>query len=171
MRDVAAKSRRHEESAKGLKDLESKVGELKDLHAEVLERSTEITANHTAVKQADDELRARLAALRDEVQRAVKRFELENQGLDAVGQRIVDLRGGLTAMEGRFKHLEESSRSITDVNSKADGLTTQLEGIAENVAMLGTQAERVRAIEASTNRLGSTVDEMTQRVLQLEKSH
>src|SRR4029077_3459755 len=81
-----------------------------------------------------------------------------------------DLRGGLTAMEGRFKHLEESSRSITDVNSKADGLTTQLEGIAENVAMLGTQAERVRVIEASTNRLNSTVEEMTQRVAQLEKS-
>src|SRR4029077_14330556 len=86
MHDVDAKIRRHEESAKGLKDLESKVGELKDLHAEVLERSTEITANHAAVKQADDELLARLAALRDDVKRAVKRFELENQGLDSVGQ-------------------------------------------------------------------------------------
>ncbi len=171
MRDVDAKIRRHEESAKGLNDLESKVGELKDLHAEVLARSTEITANHTAVKQADDELRARLAALRDDVQRAVKRFELENQGLDAVGQRILDLRSGLTAMEGRFKLLEESSRSITDVNSKADGLVVQLESIAENVATLGTQAERVRAIEASTGRLGNIVEEMTQRVAQLEKSH
>src|SRR6266496_681103 len=125
MQEVDAKIRRHEESAKGLKDLESKVGELKNLHAEVLGRSTEITANHAAVKQADDELRARLAALRDDVQRAVKRFELENQGLDAVGQRIVDLRGGLTAMEGRFKLLEESSRTITDVHSKADGLATR----------------------------------------------
>src|SRR5213592_3023881 len=171
MRDVDAKIRRHEESAKGLNDLESKVGELKDLHAEVLARSTEITANHTAVKQADDELRARLAALRDDVQRAVKRFELENQGLDAVGQRILDLRSGLTAMEGRFKLLEESSRSITDVNSKADGLVVQLESIAENVATLGTQAERVRAIEASTGRLGNIVEEMTPHVAQLEKSH
>src|SRR6266496_732446 len=93
MQEVDAKIRRHEASAKGLGELESKVGELRALHAEVLERSTEITANHDAVKQADDELRARLVALRDDVQRAVKRFELENQGLDAVGQRIVDLRG------------------------------------------------------------------------------
>ncbi len=171
MRDVDAKIRRHEDSAKGLKDLESKVGELRAMHAEVLERSTEITANHAAVKHADDELRARLAALRDEVQRAVKRFELENQGLDAVGQRILDLRSGLTAMEGRFKVLEESSHSITDIHSKADGLATQLEGIAEHVAMLGTQAERVRAMEASTGRLDNTVEGMTQRVAQLEKSH
>src|SRR5947207_6334032 len=107
MGEVDAKIRRHESSAKGLGELESKVGELKDMHTEVLERSTEITANHVAVKQADEELRARLAALRDDVQRAVKRFELENQGLDAVGQRILDLRSGLTAMEGRFKLLEE----------------------------------------------------------------
>src|SRR6266508_3331189 len=171
MGEVDAKIRRHEASAKGLGELESKVGELRALHAEVLERSTEITANHDAVKQADDELRARLVALRDDVQRAVKRFELENQGLDAVGQRIVDLRGGLTAMEGRFKLLEESSRTITDVHSQADGLATQLEGIAENVALLGTQAERVRTMEASTGRLGNTVEEMTQRVAQLEKSH
>src|SRR5256885_8396597 len=171
MGEVDGKIRRHEASAKGLGELESKVGELKALHAEVLERSTEITANHDAVKQADEELRARLAALRDDVQRAVKRFELENQGLDAVGQRIVDLRAGLTAMEGRFKLLEESSRTITDVHSKADGLTTQLEGIAENVALLGTQAERVRTMETSTGRLGNTVEEMTQRVAQLEKSH
>ena len=105
------------------------------------------------------------------MQRAVKRFELENQGLDAVGQRILDLRSGLTGMEGRFKLLEESSRSITDIQSKSDGLATQLEGIAEHVAMLGTQAERVRAIESSTSRIGSTVDEMTQRVARLEKSH
>src|SRR5216117_165388 len=170
MRDVEAKIRHHEESAKGLSELESRVADLKELHTEVLQRSTEITANHDAVKQADDELRKRLAALRDEVQRAVKRFELENQGLDAVGQRILDLRSGLTGMEGRFKLLEESSRSITDVNAKADGLVVQLESIAENVATLGTQAERVRAIEASTGRLGNIVEEMTQRVAQLEKS-
>ena len=152
------------------RDLESKVGELKAMQADVLERSTQITAQHRAVKQADAELRARLDALRDDVQRAVKRFELENQGVDAVSQRILDLRGGLTAMEGRFKLLEESSRSITEVNAKADGLTTQLDGLAENVALLGTQAESVRAIEASTSRLGNAIDEMTQRVAQLEKS-
>src|SRR6266508_4011142 len=155
MGEVDAKIRRHEASAKGL-------GELKALHAEVLARSTEITANHTAVKQADDELRARLGALRDDVQRAVKRFELENQGLDAVGQRIVDLRGSLTAMEGRFKSLEESSRGITDVRSKADGLATQLESIAESVAMLRGTHESVRG---ALEQVEGAADEMA-RVLE-----
>src|SRR5207247_697961 len=112
----------------------------------------------------------RLATLRDEVQRTVKRFELENQGLDAVSQRILDLRGGLTDMETRFRSLDESSRAITDVRSKADGLTTQLSGITESMAQLETQAERVRAVEANAGRLGETVEAITRQVARLEKA-
>src|SRR5207245_10228524 len=84
--------------------------------------------------------------------------------LDAVGQRILDLRGGLTDMEARVRSLDESSRTITDVRSRADGLVTQLGGIAEHVAQLETQAERMQAVEANAGRLGETVAGMTQRV-------
>src|SRR3989441_8030064 len=132
--------RSHEESAKGLGELEAKVNDLKSLHGDLLERTEEIRGRHDEAKRADEELRGRLATLRDEVQRTVKRFELENQGLDAVSQRILDLRGGLTDMETRFRSLDESSRAITDVRSKADGLTTQLGGITESMAQLETQA-------------------------------
>lgn len=168
--DIDAKIRTHEEHAKGLGELEARVNELRALHGDMLARTEEIVAHHDEAKQADEELRGRLAGLRDDVQRTVKRFELENQGLEAVGQRILDLRGALTDMEGRFKALEESSRSITDVRSRADGLVSELNGIAENVAQLETQAERVRAIEASAGRLGETVEDMSQRVARLEKA-
>src|SRR5437667_291871 len=149
---------------------EAKVNELKALHGDVLERSEQISGRHDEVQQADEELRARLATLRDEVQRTVQRFELENQGLDAVSQRILGLRGGLTDMETRFRSLEESSRTITDVRSKADGLATQLSAITESMAELEAQAERVRAVEANAGRLGETVEGMTQQVARLEKA-
>src|SRR2546425_6759445 len=170
MREVDVKIRKHEESAKGMSELEAKVSELKALHGNVLEHSEQIAAHHEEVKHADQELRSRLGTLRDDVQRTVKRFELENQGLDAVSQRIVDLRGGLTDMEARFRSLDDSSRAITDVRSRADGLVTQLGGIAEHVAQLETQAERMQAVEANAGRLGETVDDMTQRVARLEKA-
>src|SRR2546422_1046944 len=170
MREVDAKIRKHEESAKGLGELEGKVSELKARHSDVLARTEEITAHHEEAKRADEELRGRLAGLRDEVQRTVQRFELENQGLDAVGQRIVDLRGGLTDMEARVRSLDESSRTITDVRSKADGLATQLSGITEGMGQLETQAERVRAVEANAGRLGETVADMTQMAARLEKA-
>src|SRR5207245_9138165 len=135
------------------------------------ERAEESSARHDEAKRADEELRGRLAALRDEVQRTVKRFELENQGLDAVGQRILDLRGGLTDMEAHFRSLDESSRTITDVRSRADGLVTQLGGITEHVAQLETQAERMRAVAANAGRLGATVDDVTQRVARPATAH
>src|SRR5256886_2577152 len=163
MREIDAKIRKHEDSAKGLGELEVKVNDLKALHGDVLERAEEISARHDEAKRADEELRGRLAALRDEVQRRVKRFELENQGLDAVGQRILDLRGGLTDMEAHFRSLDESSRTITDVRSRADGLVTQLGGIAEHVAQLETQAERMQAVEANAGRLGANLGRLTQR--------
>src|SRR6266550_856705 len=170
MREVDGKIRRHEESAKSLGDLEAKVDELKALHGEVIERSEEIGAQHAEAKRTDEDLRGRLTGLRDEVQRAVKRFELENQGLDAASQRIVDLRGGLSDMELRFRSLEESSKGIADVRSKADGLAAQLTGVAESVGQLETQAERVRGVEANAARLGESVEDMTQRVARIEKA-
>lgn len=170
MREVDTKIRRHEESARGLGELELKVNELKALHAEVLAGAEEISDRHADAKRADEELRNRLGSLRDEVQRTVKRFELENQGLEAVGQRILELRGGVTDMETRFRALEESSRSIADVRSRADGLTTQLAGIAENVAALETQAEQVRSVKANAERLNESVDEMAERVARLEQA-
>jgi len=170
MREIDGKIQQHEHSAKGLGELETKVGELRALHGDVLQRAEEINANHEEAKRADEELRGRLAGLRDEVQRTVQRFELENQGLDAVGQRILDLRGGLTDMEGRFRALDESGRTIAEVRTQADSVASQLQGISENVSQLEAQAERVRAVEANAGRLGDSVEEMTQRVVRLEKA-
>src|SRR5690349_4202176 len=59
MRDVDAKIRKHEESAEGLEELELKLQELKALHGEVLERSSEIGVHHDEAMRADAELRTR----------------------------------------------------------------------------------------------------------------
>ena len=170
MKDVEQRTQKQEASAQTLLTIDTRVQELKGLHAEMQQQSAEISAQHDEAKRNDAELRTRLAGLKDEVTRAVKRFEGENAGLDAVSQRIVDMRSSLTDMELRFKTLEESSRSISDVKMKADGLAAQLSGITESVSELETQAERIRAVEASAGRLDSTVEDMTQRVSRLEKS-
>src|SRR5216683_2719491 len=170
LRDIDAKIRRQEESAKNLGALETRVTDLQALHGDLLTRSREVSARHDQIAQADQELHGRLNGLRDEVQRTVKRFELENQGLDAVGQRILDLRGALTDMETRCRTLDESTRTIGDVRSQADGLATQLGGISETVGQLETQAERLGAVQADAQQLAGTVEHMTQRVARLEKA-
>jgi DNA repair exonuclease SbcCD ATPase subunit len=170
MRDIDAKIRKHEENAKSLGALETRVAELRTVHGDLLARSREVSMRHDQIAQADQELHGRLNGLRDEVSRAVKRFELENQGLDAVGQRILDLRGGLTDVEARCRSLDEATRSIGDVRSQADGLVTQLGGLSETVAHLEAHSERFGAVQAEGERLGQTVAEMTQRVARLEKA-
>src|SRR5205809_972841 len=170
MRDIDAKIRTHEANAKSLGALETRVTDLQALHGDLLARSREVSVRHDQIAQADQELRGRLNGLRDEVQRTVKRFELENQGLDAVGQRILDLRGSLTDMETRCRTLDESSRTIGDVRSQADGLTKQLGSLSETVAHLETQTEHLGAVQGDAERLTQTVEQMTQRVARLEKA-
>src|SRR5437016_6026588 len=170
MRDIDAKIRTHEANAKSLGALETRVTDLQALHGDLLARSREVSVRHDQIAQADQELHGRLNGLRDEVQRTVKRFELENQGLDAVGQRILDLSGSLTDMETRCRTLDESSRTIGDVRSQADGLTKQLGSLSETVAHLETQTEHLGAVQGDAERLAQTVEQMTQRVARLEKA-
>src|SRR5437762_817649 len=170
LRDIDAKIRTHEANAKSLGALETRVTDLQALHGDLLARSREVSVRHDQIAQADQELHGRLNGLRDEVQRTVKRFELENQGLDAVGQRILDLRGSLTDMETRCRTLDESSRTIGDVRSQADGLTKQLGSLSETVAHLETQTEHLGAVQGDAERLAQTVEQMTQRVARLEKA-
>src|SRR6266851_294622 len=89
---------------------------------------------------------------------------------DQIARADQDLRGALTDMETRCRTLDESTRTIGDVRSQADGLATQLGGISETVGQLETQAERLGAVQADAQQLAGTVEHMTQRVARLEKA-
>jgi chromosome segregation ATPase len=170
VRDIDVKIQKHEESAQGLGELATRVTDLQALHGDLLTRSRDISTRHDEIAHADQELRGRLTALRDEVQRTVKRFELEHEGLDAVEQRIIGLRTAVSSVETRCKSLDESGRAIGDIQSRAVGLVTQFNGIVERVAEIEPQAERVGALQGEAERLGQTVEAITQRVARLEKT-
>ena len=168
--EIDAKIHRHEEHAESLAALETRVTELQGLHGDLLERSRDITRGHDEIARADQELGARLTALREDMQRAVKHFELEQEGFAAVEQRIIGVRGALADMEARFKTLEESGRVVGDVQSRADRLAAQLGGVIDRVAEVEPQAARIEAMQGETGRLAETVEMMAQRVARLERS-
>lgn len=170
LREIDAKIHRHEEHAEHLAALETRVTELQELHGDLLARSRDITSGHDEIARADQDLRGRLTALRDDVQRAVKHFELEQEGFAAVEQRIIGLRGALSDMETRFKTIEESGRAMGDMQSRADRLASQLGGLVERVAEIEPEAARIDAMHGEAGRLAEAVDAMTQRVARLEKS-
>ena len=170
LRDIDAKIRRHEEHAERLGEMETRVSELQAVHDDLQARSRDITTGHDEIARADQDLRGRLTALREDVHRAVKHFELEQEGFVAVEQRIISLRGALSEMEGRFKGLEASGRTVGDMQARADRLAAQLGGMVERVAEIEPQAARVDGLQGEAQRLTESVEAMTQRVTRLEKA-
>jgi len=170
LRDIDAKTRRHEEHAARLVELETRVAELQAVHGDLQARTRDITAGHDEIARADQDLRGRLAALREDVLRAVKHFELEQEGFVAVEQRIIGLRGALSEMETRFKALEASGRAVGDMQARADRLSAQLGSMVERVAEIEPEAARVDGLQGEAQRLAESVEAMTQRVARLEKA-
>jgi len=170
MRDIDDKIAQHQEHARTLGEVSTRVVELQAQHADLIARTRDLSSGHEGIAQSDRELRGRLSALRDDVQRTVKRFELEHEGLNAVEQRIIGLRGALSDLETRFQALDESGRIIGDVRSRADGLAAQVGHIADQVAELEPQAAGIASLRVDADRLAQTVESITERTLRLEKT-
>src|SRR5258707_1732953 len=170
LRDIDDKIAQHQTHARTLGEVGARVVELQAQHADLIGRTRDIAGSHEEISNSDRELRGRLGALRDEVQRTVKRFELEHEGLNAVEQRIIGLRGTLSDLETRFQTLDESSRVIGDVRSRADGLAGQVGHIADQVAELEPQAAGIASVRADAERLAQTVETITQRTPRLQKT-
>jgi chromosome segregation ATPase len=167
--EVATRTQALEQAARDFGGIEAKLDALRASHAELLAQGDQIRTRQDDARQADEGLQVRLATLQDDVARAVKRFELETQGMEAVRKRIADLRGGLTDMESRFQSLEQSSREIADIGAQVDGLGTRLEAVADVVAQVEPQVERLGGTEAKVTRVEETIDTLSQRTGRLEK--
>jgi chromosome segregation ATPase len=168
MQEINLKVQKQQESAKELGAIEARVKDLVTLHGEALERSKQITARQEEIARADQDLRGQLTAARDDVKQAVDRFEMENRGLEAAGQRITDLRAAVTDIEGRFRALEESRRAIEEIRARAEGLGTQVGTMSEEIAQLAPQAERVHAVQEDADQLAKAVKDLTARMAQVE---
>ena len=168
MRQFDAAVQKQQENAKTLSEYQARADELKALQSTVLDRSGEITTQQRQIAEESEELRANLAATREEARKSMDRFELERQGVDSASQRIADLRGALTNFEERFGALHESNETITGIRTKADSLTSQLSSIADDVSRLDEQAEKARTVRASVEELDRVVHDVTERVERVE---
>ena len=74
--------------------LEGKVADVQALHATVLLRSAEISAQQQKLDEAERDAARELTNLRTEIRASTDRFELENRSLDAASERIAELRVG-----------------------------------------------------------------------------
>jgi len=163
-------SRRQEEHDRTLSALDAKLGELQTAHAPVLVRCEEITSTQRRLEEAEREATRALDKLREEMRSSSERFEIGTRSLDAVSERIADLRAGVGDCEQRLTSLNEVAGRVTVVEGNASALAAQLTTVSDDVSRIATQAEKLRAVRDDVGDLGRTLDEMRERVTRVEEA-
>lgn len=165
---VESALRRQEEQAQAVTSLEAKLVSVQSLHTTVLARADEISAQQRTLEEAEQAAQRSLAGLRDEMKSSAERFELENRSLDAVSERIVELRTALKDCESRLTNLDATGRTLAETEAQSRGLAEQVGDLAEDIQRITAQADRLRAVRDDVGGLESNLSDMTQRMERVE---
>src|SRR4029078_11022698 len=104
----------------------------------------------------------------DEIKGSLDRFDIEKRGLDAVNQRIVDLRGGVGEFKRRSNELQATAQGIAHAQARADELGARLNTIASDVIRVSEQAEKARGIEITLERTDAQTTRLAAKVETLQ---
>ena len=129
MRQIDAGVRQQRENGKLLQGLQEGADLLRGTQEKVIDRAGEI---NEALRRTEDEaaaLREELAGARADTQSAVDRFDFERNGLEAVTQRVGDLRSALSDFESRFQGARETGENVSQLAARVEGLATKLQGL------------------------------------------
>jgi chromosome segregation ATPase len=158
--ELDARLKKQQEESRALRRAQASVEELKTLHKDVEKRTAEVRATHDGVRKDTEAIQTGLVELREEIRHGMQRFELDKGGLEAVSQRIGDLRSLLVEAENRFQALEQSTQQIADARAQADNLSVRLTAVTGEVAAVEEQLERDPAVRQTVDRGQQSADEL-----------
>ena len=161
-------ARRQEEHSRTLSTVEEKLGELQAAHAPVVARCEEIMNSQRRLEDAERDATRTLDNLREEMRTSTERFELETKTLDAVSERIADLRGGVGECEQRLTSLNDTARRVAEIEGNTRTVAAQVATVIEDVTRISGQAERLRAVRDDVGELDRVLAEMKERVERVE---
>ncbi|UCG85760.1 MAG: hypothetical protein JSW71_17850 [Gemmatimonadota bacterium] len=170
VRGIDVQMRKQEEKAQVMRDLRTEVGKLTAEHAQFLKQAEEIGIRQQRVVELDQATRARLNALESELKSSADRMVMERDGMDAVSQRIVDLRRDLANFEERFQSVEDSTRNLPEFQATVTEITGRLAGVASEIDRLAELAQRVQTVRADIKRLGDGVLTVGKRLEAVEEA-
>lgn len=170
VQQVEAGVARQDEHAETLHRIEVRIQELTALHGELIARSETLSEHQQWLGTEEAQARRDLAALRESVERSVERFGLEERSLEAVTQRVADLRRALGDSEARLAALHESSQQIGGLTARTEALAAQVQAVATELSGLTELTARVQAGRADAERLTGLVTTFGQRLGRVEES-
>ena len=168
VRQLDAGVRQQQENEKGLAAMQDAVVALKALHEQVLERSTEIIQIQNQTEEQTVILRRELTAAQDGMKNAVERFDFEGKGLEAVSQRVADLRGALADFEHRFKDVRESSQTVSELDSRTMALVTEVDGLQDRAAHLDGEVRKLDVMRRDLDEAARKACDLEAQVARIE---
>jgi chromosome segregation ATPase len=146
MKTVEIGVRQQQENEKTLRKLNEAVTSLASQHETVLERSSEISQLQRDTENQVKATRQDLGVLTDQTKKAVERFEFESRGLEAVNQRVVDLRAALSDCENRVQGVAQATHTADELTSQTRALAAHVQNLTEEVGRVDVEFERLNAI-------------------------
>ena len=166
--ELNAAFRGQEEQSRALATIESKVADLQALHATVVARSAEISAQQQQLDAAERDAARELATLREEMRASTERFEFENRSLDATSERIAELRGIVGECEARVAGLDRTAQIVSETETRSQALASQVTHLTGDINRISTQAERLRAVRDDVGTLDDKLRGLVERTDRVE---
>ncbi len=151
-----------------MSELRESVEEHEAEHQVLCESLERINAAHQEIRARDEAMRRELEALQrqlaEDLERATTRFAFEREGLDAVSERVGNLRNALTQAEQRFEALEDASAIVDEVRGDAGELRKLVVEMERDVTSLALQAERTRELEPKLRQIEGNTAELAAKL-------
>ncbi len=166
--ELESKLKEARAQVKEVKKVNTSVEALRGLNAKVTEQFTELRAGQANIRREDEELRSMLAGLWEEVRHSTKSFELGRASLEAIDERIVDLRMGVTEFENRFRALDDASQRVSEATRRGDHLSARLTSLSSQLDQLSEQVELVTGMRDGMARAEASAVEAANRLERIE---
>jgi len=156
------------ENAAFLTQIGDELSELRALQSELIEECDNITARHEQIESQDEASRHELQEFHDKLtsewRQAVGRLEFEREGLDTVTQRVLELGAALTEAERQSENVHDVTETMSRLQSDVSHLAGLVASLANDVADLDTQAERVRGLQDDIRRADQSISDVAARL-------
>jgi chromosome segregation ATPase len=152
------------ENTKFLGQLEKNVGDIKKLHEAVLARGDELEKRFEAMDAEAKKLDRDFASGREALQQSAAQFKFEKDGLDALSQRVVQLREAVGAAEQRLPAVEEARTGLDGVASEARRLAGLVKELGAQVQGLESAASAAQTARSQVGKLQDSVSDLTRRM-------
>jgi len=152
------------ENTQFLGQIEKNVSEIKKLHEAVLAGGDELQKRFQAMDAEARKLDREFASARDALQQSAAQFTFEKDGLDALSQRVMQLREAVGAAEKRLPVIEETRTAVDGVASEARRLAGMVKELGVQVQDLESAASAAQAAQAQVQTLQEAVGGLTRRM-------